>query len=175
MSDLYNKIIGERGTAENILSKIPGFRGYMEMSARREADRMIREHVAGRYESLIDILSAHERNILGLAGGLGHMEKTKAIKTKIEVLRRRVSTDAPGYSGFFASNKIGPDELAKVYSFDESMLTYADSIGLKLDALGAEILEGGENLAKVLAELETTISEAGQAYDLRDDLLNGLG
>jgi hypothetical protein len=172
MSDLYNRIVGERNSLEKLLEKIPGFGGYMEMSGRREADRMIRDHVAAQYQNLIDRFAGLERDILGVEGGLGHMEKTKSIKTKIEVMRRRIATDMPGYSGFFAANKIGPEELQKVYSFDESMLTYVESIGGKLDDLRAAITGG--TIPAALDALNAALEEASQAYDLRDNLLKGL-
>jgi len=174
MSDLYEKIIGERGTLENLVSKIPGFRGYMEMSARRDADRMIREHIAKQYEGVINRLATIEGELLNAPGGLLHMEKTKSIKTKIEVLRRRIASDTPGYSGFFATNKIGPDELANVYAFDAAMDRYAMQLTTNLDAL-ATAAAAAEGVAEALAVLDTTIIEAGQAYDLRDEVLKGIG
>lgn len=174
MSSLYDKIVSERGMLENIASKIPGFKGYMEMSSRREADRMIRDHVANLFKGLVDRVAQAERDIMMAPGGLTHMEKTKSIKTKLETLRRKIQTDMPGYSGFFATNKISEDDLAKVYAFDEAMVRYVDSIGQSIDAVQAAIV-AGEGLPSALQDLDLLILEAQQAYDLRDDVLTGLG
>jgi hypothetical protein len=45
MSDLYKRIVDQRGSLESLMAKIPGFRGYKEMTDRRAADRMMREHI----------------------------------------------------------------------------------------------------------------------------------
>jgi hypothetical protein len=171
-NDLYEKIVSERGSLENLAGKIPGLQGYMEMSARREADRMIRDYVAGKYRPLSERLASIEREMLS-GGGLTYLDRTKSIKTKIDNLQRRISTDMPGYSGFFASVKIGADELAKVYAFDEAMIRYTDQISEKLDAL-SKAVSSSEGIAEALSALDATVIEAGQAYDLRDDLLKGI-
>jgi hypothetical protein len=106
-------------------------------------------------------------------GGLTYLDHTKSIKTKIDNLQRRISTDMPGYSGFFASVKIGVDELAKVYAFDEAMIRYTDQISEKLDAL-SKAVSASEGIADALSALDAMVIEAGQAYDLRDDLLKGM-
>jgi len=172
MNDLYNKIVSDRGTLENLASKIPGFSGYMEQSSRREADRTIRDHVAGLLQAQINRMATIERDIMSSAG-IGFMEKTKSTKTRLENLRRRIATDTPGYSGFFATNKIGPDELARVYAFDAAMVEYTDKIGEALDALG-EAASSGEGIGEAISALDDVVSEAHQAYDLRDTVFNGI-
>jgi len=173
MSSLYDKIVSERGTLESIASKIPGFRGYMEASGRREADRMIRDHVANLFKGLIDRVAQAERDMLMAPDGLMQMEKTKSIKTKLETLRRKIETDMPGYSGFFASNKITTEDYETIYAFDEAMVRYVDSIGEKIDAVMTSITSG-DGLAASLQALDMMALEAQQAYDLRDDVLNGI-
>jgi hypothetical protein len=173
MQDQYNKIVGDRNRIEELLAKIPGFGGYMEMSARREADRKLREHVAAQFPPLTDRLAAIERDILGLDGGLMHMEKTKSLKTQLHNLQQRIATDSPGYSGFFATNKIGPDELEQVYAFDESMLTGIESIAAALDGLATAVGAGGGGLKEALAAFESAIRAGHEAYDKRDQVLKG--
>ena len=155
MNDLYNKIVSDRGTLENLVSKIPGFSGYMEQSSRREADRTIRDHIAGLLQAQIDRLANIERDIIS-GSGIGFMEKSKSVKTKLENLRRRIATDTPGYSGFFATNKIGPDELAKVYAFDAAMVEYTDQIGAALDELG-NAAATGEGIGEALVALDSIV------------------
>lgn len=173
MNDLFNKIVGDRGSIENLLSKIPGFRGYMEMSSRREADRTMRDHVAKQYEGQLTRYNSIQKDLVN-AGGLALMDRAKSIHTRLETLRRRIATDTPGYSGFFASNKIGPEELERVYAFDEAMLRYTDEIAKKLDSL-ATAIGAGQGIEEAFAGLDATLTEANQAYDLRDDVFKGLG
>lgn len=46
MTDLFKKITDSRGLLENLVSKIPGFSGYMNKEARRESDRLLRNTIA---------------------------------------------------------------------------------------------------------------------------------
>jgi len=174
MTDLYNKIVGDRGSLENLLAKIPGFRGYMEMSGRREADRMIRDHVAKQFETLINRYATLQADLVR-KGGLLVMDKAKNIHTNLETLRRRIATDTPGYSGFFASNKIGTEELENVYAFDEAMVRYVEQIAQKLDSLNTGISSADMTaIESGLNDLELTVNEAHQAYDLRNNVLTGI-
>lgn len=172
MDDLYNKIVQNRNGFENLIGRLPGFRGYMEMSGRREADRIMRDHVAGLFQTQITRFESIERDIIRNIG-IGLADKTRDIKSKMQNLQTRIKTDTPGYTGFFASNKIGPDELQKVYAFDEAMARYSDDIGTRLDELSAAV-NANEGVDEALAALETTAIEAAQAYNLRDSVLNGL-
>ena len=67
MDDLYADC-AERGKLENLIDKAPGFRGYNEMSARRQADRLIREHVADRLKAQLNRLPEIERRCSTRAG-----------------------------------------------------------------------------------------------------------
>lgn len=170
--DLYQKIVSQRSGLAWLTSKLPGFGGYMEMNARRTADRMIREHIASQFEQRKDRLISLERKLIS-AGALSLMDDTKSLKTKLQTLIDRIATDAPGYSGFFAINSIGPDELENIYAFDEAMIRYADDLDTMLDTLEAAVKESGDIEDAVYA-LDNLVIEANTAYDLRDDLVGGI-
>lgn len=172
MTDLYDKIVSERNSLENLLSKIPGFKGYMEMSARREADRMIRDHVAKQYQGLVTKFEGIERE-MARGSGLMFMDRTRSTKAKIDLIRARIATDTPGYSGFFASNKIGPEDLEKIYAFDGAMVNYAEQLAEKIDTFSTSVTTG-QGIPEALAEVDRVAQEAGQAYDLRDSVLKGI-
>ncbi len=174
MSDLYDKIVSQRGSLESLISKIPGFRGYMEMSGRREADRLIRDHLKVAFNGLVNRLVSIESDMVN-QGGLLYMDRTKSIKTRLQNLQTRIATDTPGYSGFFAANKIGPDELEKIYAFDEAMGRYVDEIAIRLDSLTTAVAAGGAEIPTALSNLDAIILEAHQAYDLRETVLTDLG
>jgi hypothetical protein len=170
--DLYEKIVSQRSGLSWLMGKIPGFRGYMEMTLRRTADRLIRDHIAREFTQRLTRLSALERDLLG-GGGLMHMDKTKSVKTKLQTLIDRIATDAPGYSGFFAAVSIGPDELEAIYAFDEAMLRYTETLDTQLDEL-QNAIGRGEGIPEAIRALDGTTIEGNSAYDLRDDLLKGI-
>ncbi|MBN1201317.1 MAG: hypothetical protein JXJ20_05615 [Anaerolineae bacterium] len=172
MDDLYSRIVHDRGSVQNLFARIPGFRGYMEMSARRQADRLIREYVAGQLQQQLNRMPVVETMLLD-AGGLSYMSKTRSVKTKFQTLVDRVATDMPGYSGFFDALKVEDDDLAVVYAFDEAMLRYADEFGKKLDALQNAAMISAD-VDEAIRDLDALTIEASQAYSLREDVLKGI-
>lgn len=172
MDDLYEKIVSQRRGFSWLAGKMPGFRGYMENTTRRTADRLLREHVAGQFRQLLDEFITVEKSLLE-AGGLSYMSKTKSIKTKFQTLVDRIATDAPGYSGFLAANRITPDDLETVYAFDEAMIRYTEDIADGIKNM-RNAVSSRNGIPESLAHLEDLMMEANQAYDLRDDVLNGI-
>ncbi len=172
MDDLYARIVRERGKLESLVAKIPGFRGYMEMSARRQADRLIREHVVDQLKVQLNRLPVIEKALLD-AGGLAYMSKTRSAKTKLQTFIDRVATDTPGYSGFFDAVKIDAEDLEVAYAFDRALLDYADKFKEKLDALYDAALKGGD-VDEAIRDLDTLTIEANDAYSLRDSVMKSI-
>lgn len=46
MSDIYDRVKGDQNIFNQLLSRIPGFAGYVERAQRRVADKMLREALA---------------------------------------------------------------------------------------------------------------------------------
>ncbi len=172
MDDLYEKIVSQRRGFSWLVGKMPGFRGYMENTSRRTADRMMRDHVAKELQGLLDTLSSAEKSLVE-SGGLSYMNRTKSIRTKFQTLIDRIATDAPGYSGFFAANRITPDDLEAVYAFDEAMLRYTDEFNESIQNLQTAIRSKAD-IDSAITQLDDLTVEANRAYDLREDILRGI-
>ncbi len=172
MDDLYSRIVRDRGSLKRLVERLPGFPGYLEMNARRQADRLIRDYVVAKLKEQLNRLTVVE-NLLLDGGGLSFMSKTRSIKMKFQTLIDRVATDVPGYSGFFDAIKIGADDLSVVYAFDEAMLDYADKFGQKVDAL-QDAVQANEGIGDAIRDLDALAVEANEAYSLRENVLNGL-
>lgn len=172
MDNLYDKIVSQRSGMAWLVSKVPGFRGYMEMTSRRTADRMLRDHVAGQYKQLMSEFVNLETKLVR-AGGLSYMAQTKDIKTKFQTFIDRIATDAPGYSGFLAANKITADDLETIYAFDEAMIRYTEQIADGLAQLRTAI-DARQDIPDAINALDSLMVEANQAYDLRDDVVKGI-
>ena len=170
--DLYSKIVSNRGSVENLFAQMPGFRGYMELSARRQADRMMRDHVAAQVRQQLNRLPTIEKTLLD-EGGLAYMSQTRSAKTKFQTFIDRIATDSPGYSGFFDAAKIGADDLDVIYAFDEALLGYVDKFGEALDGLLVAAAKN-EGVDDAIRALDALTIEANQAYSLRENVLNGI-
>jgi hypothetical protein len=171
-NNLYDQIVADRGKLQNWMSRIPGLRGYQEKGARRDADRMIREYIAGQLESRLNRFVGLEKQILQ-SGGMALMSQSRDAKTKFQTYIGKVKAAAPGYSGFFAAVKIGDEELERLYAFDEAQIRYLDQFDEKLDAL-EQAAQSGEGLEAAIQDVYNLSQEAMQAFELRDDVLTNL-
>ncbi|MBI5961381.1 MAG: hypothetical protein HY866_21760 [Chloroflexi bacterium] len=172
MTDLYNKIVSERASLEKLLSKLPGFRGYMELNTRRQADRMIRESVAATLRQQLNRLVMAEKALLD-AGGLKYMSKTRSAKTKFQTFIDRIAAANPGYSGFFDADKITPEDLETIYAFDYALLNYNDKFAEALNLLQDAALKN-EGIEAAIAALDALTIEANEAYNLRENVLKDI-
>jgi hypothetical protein len=172
MSDLYDQIVQQRGSLEQLVARIPGFRGYQDKQARRTADRMLRDYIAGQITQRVDRLVRIEKVILNNMG-MEYMPKTRDAKGKVQHFHDKVKTAAPGYSGMWAQMKIDSEALERIYSFDEAMIRYVERIDLALDRLEQAAMSR-EGLDEAIWELDGVAAEAIQAFDLRDDVLTEL-
>ncbi|MCA9911474.1 MAG: hypothetical protein KC519_22625, partial [Anaerolineae bacterium] len=57
MSDLYERIVSQRDALPRLMERIPGFTGYLDLTARRAADRMIRDYVSGEVQKRLTRLA----------------------------------------------------------------------------------------------------------------------
>lgn len=172
MSDLFDDIVKQRGSVENLIARIPGFSGYMDRSSRRTADRMLRDYIAGEITQRINRFAALEKKLLD-SGGMMQMARSKSVKTKIQTFHDRVQAAAPGYSGFFAAVKIDQDELGRLYSFDEAQIRYVDRLDEELQTLEQAIQNDGD-VEAALDALDALAVEANEAFNLREDVLTNL-
>jgi hypothetical protein len=168
-NDLYSKIVRERVSLEKLGEKLPGFRGYVEMSARRQADRMLRDHVVTQLRQQLNRLVNIEKMLLD-AGGLSYMSKTRSAKTKFQTFIDRIASDTAGYSGFFDAVKIDENDLAVIYSFDAALLDYVTKFSAALDALESAAASN-EGVDGKIRALDGLTIEANQAYSLRENVL----
>lgn len=173
--DLFARIVSQRGSWDDLLTRIPllgdEMEDYLNMSARRDADRIIRDHIAGLLKEQIARLAQIENTILD-KGGLSYMSKTRSAKTKLQTLTDRIGTAAPGYA-ISGALRVGQEELAEVFAFDHAMLRYVDQIQATVDSLQSAA-EASEGIDEAIDALEAVVQEADQAFSLRRELLSGL-
>lgn len=167
ITNLYDKIVSEKGGFEKLIAKIPGFRGYQEMQARRNADTLLRRYLGDRMEQVVKRFTRLENDILDGGKGLKHMSRTREVKSKLQAYTDIINTANPKYSGMWDSVKIDAKALERIYSFDEAQVRYIDDLEGKIGALG-DALKGGD-FSQELETIYDTAVEAIDAFRLRDD------
>lgn len=167
-SELYNQIISQKGKFENLVGKIPGFKGYQEKQARRTADRLLRDHLAGEIDKHIKHFGRLQNKLLDGGKGLSYMGRAREVKSKMEGYHDKVQTAAPKYSGMWAQVKITEDTLDRIYAFDEAQFRFLLQFETALDALETAINDG-EGIEDSLESVYDVTSNASDAFDMRDD------
>lgn len=173
MSELYDRIVGQRGSLTRLAMRLPGFEGYLDNRARRTADRLLRDYLADEVHKRIDRFVKTERTLLD-SGGLRYMTATSSLKTRMQLLHDRVKAAAPGYSGFFAEIKITEEVMERLYAFDEAQLAYLDKFDEAITSLEGAAA-GAAGVTEAIQVLGDLVDEAHQAFALREDVIIGLG
>ncbi|GEM_PF-539936 len=167
VTDLYDKIVRGKGGFEKLMAKIPGFRGYQEMQARRQADTLLRQYLGDRMEQVVRHFARLENEILDGGKGLKHMARTREVKSKLQAYTDIINTANPKYSGMWDSVKIDHAALERIYAFDEAQVRYIDDLEGKISAL-SDALKGGQ-FSQDLEALYDTAVEAIDAFAMRDN------
>ena len=173
MSDLYDRVAGERDPLTQLVSKIPGFKGYIDRQDRRLSDKILRDTVAERYEELWGRISGLQRDLID-QGQLQYVDDLEAASIKLRQFIDRVRTAAYGYAGFFDAIKINSEELARVYQYDLTLLNMRDEIEHAVDNVETSI--GTDGLPAAIRHLTGLAQQAIEAFNRRTEtMIGGVG
>jgi hypothetical protein len=171
MADFYQKITEMQGSLEDLARKIPGFSGYFEKEDRRHADDLLRDHLVLRFEELLGEFTRLQKELVQ-ASGLKFMERVQGIDTKLRTFIDKIDTAAQGYTGVFDPIKVREEGLARLYAFDNALLTYADQMS---EGLGQfEQALNGEGTEAILQQLDQVVTEANNTFARRVEAMQGL-
>lgn len=168
MSDLFEQVTDDQDFFKKIASKIPGFKGYIERSNRRAADKLIRETIASRFEELWQRVSALQTEFLN-QGELLYLDDLEKAAIKLRTFIDKIQKASYGYSGFFDAAKVNEGELAKVYEFDNTMLDLVDEVNSAIDNVEASM--GTDGLPASIRNLISKSQDCILAYNRRDEVM----
>jgi len=168
---LLDKIQGEMSSLETLIAKIPGYKGYKQKEQRREADRLLREHIANRLRTVKAQLDTLQTDLVS-AGKIDLLDEAGSASTQLQTFIDRIRTASYGYSGLFDASRIKEDDLDRVYEFDASLLSYAERIEGAI-ARAREGIEGEDAKAQILT-IRDLAREANATFDERQDVLRGI-
>jgi hypothetical protein len=165
MSDLRDRIKQDQTSYDTLLDWIPGFKGYREQEMRRDADRLVREHLA----KLLGDTHAKVRRATGdLAkqARLKQMGALDSLSKRIEKLTDLIRYADAGYSGWFAAVKIDEAELDRLYDYDVALKQFiadVDAAATELVALSEDEMPGAlDKVNGALDELDHMIKNREQ-------------
>jgi hypothetical protein len=171
MSDLFDKVTSDQDPFTRLIGKIPGFKGYIERSSRRAADKILREQIASQFSVLRKRIGEIQQDMAN-SGELLYLDELETAAMKIQTFMDKVSKAAYGYSGFFDAIKINEDELAKIYEFDLALLESSEEIKRAIENVEASI--GTDGLPAAVRHLVSLTRELVNAFEQRNDVISGI-
>jgi hypothetical protein len=124
---LLDKARAGQNTLERIANVIPGFKGYRDREQRRDADRLEREHLAGRLEECKKPLNEAAAAV-SRSGNLDGINDIETARKRLDKVIARIRHADRGYSGFFDAVKVDEAALARVYEFDLGLAADVDEV-----------------------------------------------
>lgn len=171
MGDFYKKIGESQSSVEQLVRRVPGFKGYFEREDRRAADRLLREKLVLVLRERVDEFGRLQRHLVD-SGGLQYMERVRMIDGRLRTFIDKIESAAGGYAGLFDALKIDAAALARVYAFDSALFAYGDQLATGLKRFDEAI--GSGSLSGVLDELEVLVAEAVNTFGHRVEAMRGL-
>ena len=171
MSDFFEKVSSQVDPFKKLASFIPGFSGYVERQNRRDADKLLRETVARRFEEQWSRASNLQVEMVssGMLSLVDDMEKASiALRTFID----KISGASRGYSGLFDAVKINEKELEAIYQFDAAFFDLHEQVKSALDNVEASL--GDETaLPAAIRNITSLARLAVETFDRRSEVVTG--
>ncbi|NPV57428.1 MAG: hypothetical protein HPY76_12255 [Anaerolineae bacterium] len=170
MSDLFDRVTGAQDIFKKILSKVPGFSGYIERSNRRAADKLLRGVIADRYEEVWNYISRIQSDLVN-QGAIEFVDDLESAAIKLRQFIDRVRTATYGYSSLFEAVKINEAELAQLYQYDLDLLNMVDEVRSAAENVEASI--GSDGLKAAVRNLVSQAQAAINAFNRRSQVIMG--
>ncbi len=173
MSDFFEKVSSQVDPFKKLASYIPGFSGYIERQNRRDADKVLRDTVARRFEELWGRASNLQVELVN-NGMIKYVDDMEKAATLLRTFIDKVSKAARGYSGLFDAVKINEKELEAIYQFDVAFFTLGDQVGTALDNVEASLGDEAA-LPAAIRNLTSLARLAVETFERRSEVVTGNG
>ncbi len=168
MSDPLGKITEGKDFISKIRNTVSGFLGYFDRETRRDADKILREEIAKRYEEQWSRVSSIQRQIIS-AGQIKLLDDLEEAAIKMRIFADRIRRAEYGYAGFFDVARVNKEELQKIYDFDLALLDNVANVSNAVDNVEASIDTDG--LPAAIRHLVKLSQEALDTFDRRMDVI----
>jgi hypothetical protein len=169
MSDqIIGKVGQDMDPFKKILSKIPGFSGYIEQQKRRDADKILRDTLADAMDVQYQRISSIQKEMVN-SGDIKLLDDMESAAIKLRTFMDRVRRAPRGYSSLFEAVKIREEELGRIYQFDAKMLDLVDQVGRAIDNVEASL--GGDGLPAAIRNLISIAQSCIETYNQREQVV----
>src|SRR5512134_538905 len=138
MDQFFEKVTSQQDPFKKLASYIPGFSGYIDRQNRRDADKLLRDTVARRFEEQWKRASQLQSDMVS-NGMIAYVDDMEKASIQLRTFIDKITTAPRGYSGLFDAVKINEEELRALYQFDYAFFELSDQIGRALDNIEASL------------------------------------
>lgn len=168
------KIKEQEKVLERIQLLVPGFSGYKAKEQRREADKIVRNHLTRRlqdarnmlqdaFQALTDRRVSHE---------LQTLDRLMAVFDRVS---EKVNHASYGYAGFFDAIKIDEPELDRMLDFDSRLFDGVKLLADQASLLKREAVAGRtDSLHQYAEELRKSVEDFERLFDERGEVIRGV-
>ena len=171
MEDFFQKVTSQQDPFKKLASFIPGFKGYIERQNRRDADKVLRDTVARRFEDQWRRTSQLQSDMVS-NGQIAFVDDIEKAAIKLRTFIDKISTAPRGYSGMFDAVKINEKELESIYQFDAAFFDLAEQVGRGLDNVEASLGDPAA-LPAAIRNVTTLARQAVETYNRRSEAVTG--
>jgi len=150
------------------LDRIPGYRGYHEKEARRDADGALRRMLAQEYAAQHTRLTRVQQTLLA-ARRLDQLAPVDQAAGRLNHFIDRLRTATYGYAGLHENVQVDERALDQLYQFDLALADGVDEVGAKVEAI-EQAAESGGDLHAPLADLDSTVRDLQERFNARADV-----
>lgn len=170
--DIRNRIENSMNKFEELTGRIPGYAGYKEKEKRREADSILRQHIAAQLEKEWARMNDLKSQML-IGPAMAHLTDMGKASRRLQTLVDKIKVAAQGYAGMLDAIKIQEAELDALYQFDQDLLLKTDEVTAAVDALEA-VLDNDGDVGVAVKNLNKVIQGLLTHFESRKDVIVGL-
>ena len=173
MDQFFEKVTTQQDPFKKVMSFIPGFKGYIDRQNRRDADKLLRDTVARRFEEQWKRTSQLQSDMVS-SGMIQYVDDMEKAAIQLRTFIDKITTAPRGYAGMFDAVKINEKELEAIYQFDAAFFDLADQVGRALDNVEASLADETA-LPAAIRNVTSLARLAVETYNRRSEAVTGSG
>jgi len=173
MDQFFEKVTSQQDPFKKLASYIPGFSGYIDRQNRRDADKILRDTVARRFEEQWKRASQLQSDMVS-SGMIAYVDEMEKASIKLRTFIDKITTAPRGYSGLFDAVKINEKELEAIYQFDNAFFDLGEQVGRGLDNVEASLADEA-SLPAAIRNVISLARLAVETYNRRSEAVTGSG
>jgi hypothetical protein len=169
--DIKDRVMGDQPNSflHKIASIVPGYKGYVDRERRRDADKLLRTHLARQYSEQRERLTRVQQALLR-SRKLDQIDDVERLAGLLQRFIDRLSTATYGYTGLFDPVKVEAEDLDQLYAFDMALASGIEEVSSAISGVESST-DDAEELPTSVSRLESVLDGLNRRLNERSDLL----